>query len=703
MLNLFKMAEEQQPTSQPDAVSSPKEPFLKRFIVFLTSSFSGFLVIVAVVALMLFIFGRKGGSISIPGFPSRPTKSTERVEAFSSEEEFKEYLSQAEELIRSGFGGAMVNMQTREMQAFEEAGDLAAPLALEGAPSSVGTTPSRVSETNVQVRGIDEPDILKTDGQSIFFSSNLFFARPLQLDAPSFIEPDVFTEEESILPPEPVRNQATKVIDAFPPADLEVISGIDKQGEMLLADDMLVVFSNNDVFGYDVSSPESPKQQWTIDLDSRTQIVSSRLFNDTVYLVTQTRINSLDPCPIPLRSGGQELFIACDEIFHPVRPIPADSTFTVLAFDPSTGDVEARQSFVGTSGQSVVYMSLHGIYITYNFFESPLNFFYDFLVTEGSGLLPKILIDKLGSLRSLEISAEAKMVELQKLMEEYDASLDSDDRLKLQNEMENRMERYMQKRLRDFQQTGIVRIDVPDLNIRAAGSVPGMPLNQFSLDEYRGNLRIATTVNDSMFGTGTESANDVYVLDSTLSVIGQVQGLGLTERIYSARFIGDRGYLVTFRRIDPFYVLDLSDARKPVMRGELKIPGFSSYLHPIYEDVILGVGEEGNKVKLSLFDVGDAENPTESSKYQLDEYWTDVANTHHAFLMDAKHMVFFIPGSQGGYVFSYAGDELELLRAVSDISARRALFIDDYLYIVGDDKIVVLNENDWTEVNRLVF
>jgi len=200
-----------------------------------------------------------------------------------------------------------------------------------------------------------------------------------------------------------------------------------------------------------------------------------------------------------------------------------------------------------------------------------------------------------------------------------------------------------------------------------------------------------------------QSVNDVYVLDKDLKIAGQVQDLGLTERIYSVRFVEDKGYLVTFRQTDPFYVLDLSDPQKPELKGELKIPGYSSYLHPITKDKILGIGKEGSNVKISLFDVKKPESPSEVAKYNLDEYWSDILNTHHAFLLDSKHQIFFLPGSRGGYVFSYKDDKLEMVKAVSGISAKRAIYINDYLYIIGENKISVLNEINWEKVKELEF
>lgn len=217
--------------------------------------------------------------------------------------------------------------------------------------------------------------------------------------------------------------------------------------------------------------------------------------------------------------------------------------------------------------------------------------------------------------------------------------------------------------------------------------------------------------------------SDVTVLDKNLKTIGSVKNLGKTEQIYSVRFIEDKGYVVTFRQTDPFYVLDLANPKNPALAGELKIPGYSSYLHPLDATHILGIGQEGSQVKISLFDVSDKNNPIELDKYLLDEYWSEVSNNYHAFLLDKKHNIFFLPGSKGGYVFSYyptvyecetvpingrclsssssGASILRLQKAISQNSVKRAIYLNDYLYIIGEDKITVLNENSWEKVNEL--
>ncbi|MFH1142515.1 MAG: beta-propeller domain-containing protein, partial [Candidatus Uhrbacteria bacterium] len=334
------------------------------------------------------------------------------------------------------------------------------------------------------------------------------------------------------------------------------------------------------------------------------------------------------------------------------------------------------------------------------------NLVVEFFNEEAYNLVSTEALQRIRNLEVYEISDQAKMVEFQVILDDYLNSLDEDDRLMFENEFENRMDTFLDERKRELTRTGIVRIDPDNLSIKATGEVPGYPLNQFSLDEWDDHLRIATTVGGSglwgwMFSSSTESENDLYVLNDNLKVTGQVQGLAEGERIYSARFIEDKGYLVTFRQTDPFYVFDLSNHKKPAMVGELKIPGYSSYLHPLAEDLILGVGMEDSKVKLSLFDVSDPTDPVEVSKYMLDEYWSDVLETHHAFLHDSKFGVFFMPGSQGGYIFSYEDDNLQLEKAVAGINAKRAIYVNDNLYIFGQDEIVVLDENTWERVGEL--
>ncbi|MBI2577663.1 MAG: beta-propeller domain-containing protein [Candidatus Wildermuthbacteria bacterium] len=627
---------------------------------------------------------------------------TKGVKKFASKEEFAVYIKKArEESSYYGVSRDMVNAMGVPAQ-------VPMPLATEGGGSQKSAA-DRVSQTNVQVAGIDEPDIVKTDGKEIYFSPSYYYGgiiMPMR-----GVEPMM----EKMMAPPYYEQSKTKAIHAFPPAELKVDSEIKAAGQLLLHNNTLVVFSGQEIKGYNVENPASPKDKWEMKLENNAWVVQSRLKDGKIYLVASQYVSQSDPCPIrPLSVRGEMVIVPCKDIYYPTAPFGADIAFTAFVVDASSGKVEKNISFVGSSQSSNVYMSNDALYVTHSRNENPIGFAIDFIATEAKDLFPAQLRSRLEKLQGYDISQQAKLAEIQVLLQDHFNSLDKDERLRIENELSNRIGDYYKKNQRKLEKTGIVKIGLETFGIVATGEIPGRPLNQFSLDEYKDYLRIATTVGNN-FGwwgwnawgisgrTGTESVNDVYVLDKDLKVVGLALGLGKGERIYSVRFIEDQGYVVTFRQIDPFYVLDLSNPKNPEVKGELKIPGFSSYLHPMAKDRILGVGQEDWKVKLSLFDVSDPKNPREISKYILDEYWTEVSSNHHAFLKDEKHTVFFLPGGKGGYVFSYKDDKLSLAKAVSQDSVKRALYLNDYLYIIGDAGISVWDETTWTKVKDLKF
>ena len=191
-----------------------------------------------------------------------------------------------------------------------------------------------------------------------------------------------------------------------------------------------------------------------------------------------------------------------------------------------------------------------------------------------------------------------------------------------------------------------------------SGAVPGHLLNQYSLSEYQGKLRVATTVMGET-GTANRSAPAVPVSESTvyvlepqgdkLAVVGQVGGLGKNEQIYAVRFVGPVGYVVTFRRTDPLYTLDLRDPSAPKVAGELKITGYSAYLHPAGDNRIIGVGQEATEqgrttgTQVSLFDVSDPAKPTRVAQYQVPGGQSEVEYDPHAFLYWAKTQTVVLP------------------------------------------------------------
>jgi len=643
------------------------------------------LAILFIIVLVLFVYNLSSISSSFRNFinslsPYSPFPSeAERIEKFSSEEDFKTYLQKSQGL--ESYGGGLIT--TTE--------NLAAPAGKGMGIGGGGAEAERVSTTNVQVFGIDEPDVVKTDGKEIYFSPGYEFA--WRYSGASI--------------PERMPEGKTFSVRAFPPDTMALDGKIEKSGNLLLSKNILVIFSGQSIYGYDVSDPKAPAKKWKMDLENNNYIAGARLYKEKIYLVVAGGINAGNPCPIkPLSvEGGSPLNVRCIDIYHPVVNVPVDVTYTAAVLDPGSGKIEKSTSFVGSSSSSVVYMSEQSLFITYSYGGNYVKFFADFFAGRCKDIIPDWVITRLNNLEGYDISDAAKMTEFGIIIQRYFGSLKEDERIKAENEITNRMADYYKDKKRNLEKTGIAKITLENLDLAAAGEVPGRPLNEFSLDEYKDYLRIATTVGGGFWGFGFidtgETGNDVYILDKKMNMTGAVKDLGAGERIYSVRFLGDKGYVVTFKQIDPFFVLDLADPQNPAQKGELKIPGYSSYLHPISETRILGIGMEDFKLKLSLFNAASAENPVEISKYNLDDYWSEVSQTHHAFLLDSKHEIFFFPGSKGGYIFSYKNDQLKLERVVSGLTARRAIYLDDYLYIIGDNKIVVVNELNWENANEL--
>ena len=210
---------------------------------------------------------------------------------------------------------------------------------------------------------------------------------------------------------------------------------------------------------------------------------------------------------------------------------------------------------------------------------------------------------------------------------------------------DQRQDAWLQRR------TNIHRFDISDAEAtyESSGEVLGLIRNQFSLSEHNGYLRVVTTVVDLQ---GDDSESQVRVLSTdgdVLVEVGSVGDIGRGEHVQSVRFVGDVGYVVTFRQIDPFYTIDLSDPTNPRILGELKIPGFSSYLHPISDTLVLGVGSDADPegrvtgAKVSLFDVSDLTAPREVAVWTAPDGWNDVGWDHRAFLWWAPEEMAVIP------------------------------------------------------------
>lgn len=274
---------------------------------------------------------------------------------------------------------------------------------------------------------------------------------------------------------------------------------------------------------------------------------------------------------------------------------------------------------------------------------------------------------------------------------------------------------------------------------RASGEVRGRVRSQWSLSEWGGDLRLATT--DQTGWDAATSENFVSVLreaDGELAQVGQVAGLGLGEEIQGVRFIGDVGYVVTFRQTDPLYTLDLSDPTAPRAVGELKIPGFSAYLHPVDEGLLLGVGRDGTPdgqvlgLQLSLFDVSDITEPVRLHQTTLgtDWGWSEALFDHRAFLWWPKTRMAMLPVEWSEYVddqytahMAAYGFTIDPVAGISPLGTvehpatvdescegcsspaylRRSLVIEDLVYTLSDVGLKASRLSDLKEVHWLAF
>ncbi len=327
-----------------------------------------------------------------------------------------------------------------------------------------------------------------------------------------------------------------------------------------------------------------------------------------------------------------------------------------------------------------------------------------------------------------------------------------------------------------YDQTSIYRIHVEKNTITPAaqGKVPGHILNQFSMDQYGDYFRVATTTygiaktgeSPNLPNSTTKSPNDtitilpfvpagvqqsnVYVLNMNLSIVGKLESLAPGENFHSARFMGNKCYLVTFMNIDPLFVIDLSNPTQPTELGNLTIPGYSDYLHPYDENHLIGVGKETSQseekyfawyqgVKISLFDVSNTSNPIQLANFTIGDRGTTspVLNDHRAFLFDKARNLLVIPileakvdqsqyppgqvpasayGQtvwQGAYVFNLTLDNGFILKGKithlesgidvwnSTYHIERSLYIDDVLYTVSNAKVKLNSLEDLALIKEI--
>lgn len=282
--------------------------------------------------------------------------------------------------------------------------------------------------------------------------------------------------------------------------------------------------------------------------------------------------------------------------------------------------------------------------------------------------------------------------------------------------------------------TEIHKFDISDPNTttyRATGKVEGYLLNQFSLSEHDGYLRVATTDQAPWWGRGDRASESfVRVLeekDGVLEIVGSVGGLGKGEQIYSVRFMGEVGYVVTFRQTDPLYTIDLSDPTNPAVVGELKILGYSAYLHPLSDGLLLGVGQDATEegrttgTQVSVFDVSDPANPIRLDQYTMKGAHSEVEWDHRAFLYWEPTATAVIPvqrwgwderSSKDDYFVGAIGLELDVDRGIQEVGSishsgewngqiRRSIVVGDTVFTISDlgiagSDLTTFDETSWS-------
>lgn len=662
-------------------------------------------------------------------------EGTNKIKKISSQEELKNIL-EASLLFSGNFYDT--NILTRNIAVSEEMMfDSFDGITTSAPTAKVESGGTDYSTTNVQVANVDEPDYIKNDSKYVYI----------------------------------VSRNTLSIIDAYPAEDAKVILKIALDIEsqyiqnMFLNEDRLVIFYNGQSddeiipqFDFiprrsyssvthalivDVSDKEKPTilKDYTIDGHFK----DARMIGNYAYFVTNNYINYQYPkLPVILENSVR---IMTPDAFY-FDNIEEFSNFSTLTAIDIFGDTINSETFLmGHTG--AFYVSEDNFYLTYQqyipnvFYEnSAQNRFFDVIVP----LLPNEIQNEIKLIQNdSTLSSSTQWIQISELMQKSYNEMDKNEKEKLFEKIKNALNEYDVKIQEDARKTIIHKISIDEEKIKyvAKGEVPGRLLNQFSMDQSGDRFRVATTTEIYTQYEGTIRSNAVYVLDEKLDIVGQLEDIAPEESIFSARFMGDRLYLVTFQQIDPFFVIDLS-SDTPKILGELKIPGFSNYLHPFDEEHVIGVGRDTKEIdngriqqlgiKISLFNVSDVNNPKVAGDIIIGDSSThsEALYNHKAFFFDKTRGVISIPISgdvkglentsskmfapdynrwSGFYVFDVDksnGFEVKGTITHSDSDSRyygmsnaRTFYIDDVLYTASQGYLKMNSFDNLDKINSI--
>ncbi|HMK32603.1 MAG TPA: beta-propeller domain-containing protein, partial [Nitrosopumilaceae archaeon] len=350
------------------------------------------------------------------------------------------------------------------------------------------------------------------------------------------------------------------------------------------------------------------------------------------------------------------------DVYYFDNPESSYNFNTITTFDIFSDEINSKTFMMGATG--TLYVSNDAIYLTYQKYQP---YYYDQSYSQDRffktilPLLPDDIQSQIKSIDASNIDDSQKWSQISDILQNTYNKMSEDEKNKLFEKIQNAITQYDITLQQDYRKTVIQKfaIDNGTVSYTTKGEVPGYLLNQYSMDEFGKRFRVATT-SEYFTSKGVTTTNNVYVLDESLNILGSVEKVAPEESIYSARFMGDKLYLVTYQRIDPFFVIDLS-TDTPKVLGALKIPGYSSYLHPYDDTHIIGIGKETKQnqygglepvgVKVSLFDVSNVTSPVSVDTYLIGGPGTDseILNDPKAFLFDKEKNILSIPIFQQYY------------------------------------------------------
>ena len=568
-------------------------------------------------------------------------------------------------------GGAAVNTTTGA----EAAAEVPAPASSSDAKAEseeYGGGSDDYSGTNVQVEGIDEGDIVKTDGNYIYVIRDGEELLILKADGTNTsilshtgIGWHQYSEDadKNHFWSESKSANEMFVFDG----KICVISSFNSYVEDYI-DNTWSYDSDNytSVDIYDVSNPASPILLESFGQDGysrETRMVDGKVYVASTFWVWNGEEDDPSTYVPILYAGGLEKVISADRIY--ISPYCSSSEYLVLcSYDICEAKMDASVSLLG--GCDELYMNSDSIYA-------------------------------FSSQRKDEVTSEYR------------------------ESVYTVTERYISS------ETAISRFDVKDdLKLSATAMVPGYMDSQFSADEYNGYLRIVTTSNDSTYRIFEDKdygfvnyqwdndtmSNGLYILDEALNVVGKIDQIAEDERIYSARFDGDIVYFCTYRNVDPLFAADISDPTTPKILSALKISGFSEYLHSWGGDRLFGFGNETNEetgwnegLKLVMFNTSDKTDIYVENYLVLDAWYSEALYNHKAFFIDYnKNLIGFL-GEDDYYIFSYEPEEgfKQLSHFYFDTYEWnvRGLWIDHWAYIVGREQAMIIDMNTWADPVQL--